>query len=90
MEFKKIMKATVNVQNWNSVQEILYYAFLYCLFLQIVHTVSTLIPSLSHSVLEISPYLANKVLLSVSSRFSGDPKPSFYSFSCYGYLWQGS
>lgn len=31
-----------------------------------------------------------KVLLSVSSQFSGDLKPHFYSFSCHGYLWQGS
>lgn len=31
-----------------------------------------------------------KVLLSVSSKFSGDLKPYFYSFSCHGYLRQGS
>lgn len=30
------------------------------------------------------------VLLDVSPKFSGDLKPYFYSFSCYGYLWQGS
>lgn len=31
-----------------------------------------------------------KVLLSVFSKFSGDLKPYFYSFSCHGYLQQGS
>lgn len=31
-----------------------------------------------------------KVLLSVSSKFSGDLQPYFYSFSCHGYLGQGS
>lgn len=31
-----------------------------------------------------------KVLLSVSSKFSGDLKPYLYSFSCHGYLQQGS
>lgn len=31
-----------------------------------------------------------KVLLSVSSKFSGDLKPYFYSFSCHGYRRQGS
>lgn len=30
------------------------------------------------------------VLLDVSPKFSGDLKPYFYSFSCYGYLWRGS
>lgn len=30
------------------------------------------------------------VLLDVSLKFSGDLKPYFYSFSCYGYLWRGS
>lgn len=60
------------------------------LFLQISHKCDTLISFLSDSLLERNPYVANKVLLSVSSKFSGDLKPSFYSFSCYGYLQQGS
>lgn len=52
---------------------------------------STLMSFLSYSPLEMTHYVAiQSPSLCVSSKFSGDLKPYFYSFCCHGYLRQGS
>lgn len=91
---------TVHLWAWSSVRAILRYIFEGSVFtfLQVVltqKTVSTATTPLWYPLGHIQRLKwvlmwQYKVLLSVSSKFSGDLKPYFYSFSCHGYLQQGS